>query len=263
MNSNITAQITKTLVIVGDNFIAQSLYNDYKRYGKVKIIIVRDISHIKTKIDFIIDCSFNERTQNLSLTYCRLNNIEKILLINHWERKNLPTINTIILQSILYDVYGTEHNSFIRQGPGNNYESEINYCTLISETIRRIHEAKAGGVPIVYIPYGENKIKCIHIDNIYEPINFMLTNLKKNGAYAVYDEEKYVSSVIDSIEKVIEYKGLVVFENNKSIYTQHINKLDFNYKRNNFEYSIKRIYNYLCFNNVRFMSDSWYTKDSE
>lgn len=253
MDKSIKNQATKSLVITGDNFIAQSLYNDYKRYGKFKINISRDITSIKYKVDYIIDCSFNERTQNLSLSYCRLNNLEKILLINHWERKNLPKVNTTILQAVLYDVYGIDHNSFNRQGAGNNYESDINYCTLISESIRRIHESKVGGIPIVYIPYGENKIKYIHVDNIYEPINYMLINLKKNSVYGVYNEEKYVSNVIDTIQKVIDYRGKIIIKNNNSIYTQSVKNLDFKSRKFNFEHSIRRIYNYLIYNNIRFM----------
>jgi len=252
MNNVVSGRATKSLVIIGDNFIAQSLYNDYKRYGKFKLNISKDISHVKYKVDYIIDCSFNERTQNLSLSYCRLNNLEKILLVNHWERKNLPDINTIILQSVLYDVYGVDHNSFHRQGSGNNYDSDINYCTLIAETIRRIHEAKIGGIPMVYIPYGENKVRFIHIDHIYEPINYMLTTLKKNSVYAVYDEEKYVSAVLNSVQKILEYPGRVIFKNNNSIYSQYVNNLDFKSKKSNFEYSVRRIYKYLALNNPRF-----------
>jgi len=252
MNQNISNQATKSLVVVGDNFIAQSLYNDYKRYGKFRLNITKDITHVKEKTDYIIDCSFNERTQNLSLSYCRLNNLEKILLINHWERKNLPDINTVILQGILYDVYGVEHNSFDRPGPGNNYETDINYCTLISETMRRMHEAKISGLPLVYIPYGEMKVKCSHIDNIYQPLNYMLTTLNKNSVYGIYDEDKYVSAIINSIQKIIEYPGRVIFKNNNSIYTQQVKSLDYKSKKQHFDGNIRRIYKYLCLNNNRF-----------
>ena len=253
MNKGVVNHATKSLVVVGDNFIAQSLYNDYKRYGKFRINITKDVSHLKAKTDYIIDCSFNQRTQNLSLSYCKMNNLEKIVLVNHWERKNLPQIDTHILQAVIYDVYGTEHNSFYRQGAGNNYDSEINYCTLIAESMRRIHEAKVGGIPNVFIPYGESKVKCSHIDNIYEPINLMLTTLKKDSVYAIYDDEKYVNTVLNSIQKIIDYKGRVVHQNDNSIYTQRINTLDFkNNKKHNFEHSIRRIYKYLCLNNIRF-----------
>ena len=188
----------------------------------------------------------------MTLSYCRVNNLEKVLLINHWERKNLPDINTIILQTILYDVYGTEHNSFYRQGAGNNYETTINYCTLIAEATRRIHEAKIGGVPLVYIPYGENKVKYVHVDNIYSPINYMLTTLKKNSCFAVYDDEKYVSNIIDSIQKTIDYQGKIIVDNNNSIYSQYVKNLDYKSKKDKFSYSIKRIYRYLISNNIRF-----------
>ena len=252
MNNVVSKRSSKSLVIIGDNFIAQSLYADYKRYGKFKLSISKDVSHVKYKVDYIIDCSFNERTQNLSLSFCRLNNIEKILLVNHWERKNLPDIDTVILQSILYDVYGIDHNSFSRPGAGNNYDSDISYCSLVSESIRRVHEAKIGGIPVVYIPYGESKVRIIHIEQIYEPINHMLTALKKNSVYAVYTEEKYVSAILNSVQKIIEYQGTVIFNNNKSIYTQRINNLNLSIKKYNFEYSVRRIYNYLKSNNPRF-----------
>ena len=252
MDKGVVIHATKSMVIVGDNFIAQSLYNDYKRYGKFRISISKDITHVKTKIDYIIDCTFNERTQNLSLSYCRLNKLEKILLINHWERKNLPDIETPILQAVLYDVYGIDHNSFSRQGAGNNYDTDINYCTLIAETLRRVHEAKIGGLPLVYIPYGESKVKCSYIENIYEPINFMLTKLKETSVYAIYDEEKYVSAIINSVQKITEYQGRVILKNNNSIYTQKVKSLDFKSKKHHFEGNIRRIYKYLCLNNNRF-----------
>jgi len=252
MDNVVSKRSSKSLVIIGDNFIAQSLYADYKRYGKFKLNISKDISHVKYKVDYIIDCSFNERTQNLSLSFCRINNLEKILLINHWERKNLPDIKTVILQSVVYDVYGVDHNSFNRPGAGNNYESDISYCTLISESIRRMHEAKIGGIPVVYIPYGESKVKCSHIDNIYAPINYMLTTMNKNTVNAIYDEEKYVSAVLNSVQKIIEYQGRVVINNNNSIYTQRVDSLNFKTKKNSFDYMIRRIYGYLKNNNPRF-----------
>lgn len=242
------------LAIIGDNFISNSLYEYYRRYGKFKLKLYNNISSVKEKIDYIIDSSFNDRTQNMSLTFARVNKLEKILLLNHWERKNLPSMDTIILQAVVYDIYGIEHTSFHRPGAGNNYETDINYCTLISESIRRIHEANIGGVPNVYIPYGENKIKYSHVENIYDPINYMLTNIKKNSTYAIYDEEKYVSFIIDTIQKVLEYQGEIIITNNNSIYTQMVNSLEYKNKRHDFENNIRRIYKYLKYNNPRFIN---------
>jgi hypothetical protein len=80
----------------------------------------------------------------------------------------------------------------------------------------------------------------------------MLTTLKKNSVYAVYSEEKYVSSILNSVQKIIEYQGLVEFRNNNSIYTRPVDDLKFNIKKYNFEQSIRRIYGYLKNNNHRF-----------
>lgn len=243
---------TKTLVIIGNNFIAQSLYEDYKRYGKIKINLTNSISSVNYKVDYIIDSTFNERMQKLTITHCKKNNVDKLLIINHWEKKNIPKIKTTILQAVIYDVYGINHNSFTRQGAGNNDETDINYCTLISESIRRIHESKIGGIPITYIPYGEKTIKLMSIENLYQPINYMISTLNKDSTYCIYDEEKHVGSIINIVKDIIDYKGEVIFHNTNSIYSHDVKNLDFNFKKYKFENNIRRIYRYLLENNPRF-----------
>ena len=158
---NIVQVSTESLVIVGNNFISNTLYESYKRNGKFKISLTNDINTITHKPNYLIDCSLDKFKQNQSVTYCNTNNIKKLLIINHWERTDLPESNNIILQAIIYDVYGIEHMSFHRPGSGNNLDSDINYCTLIGEAIRRIHESKTEFIPITHIPYGENTIKYI------------------------------------------------------------------------------------------------------
>jgi len=80
----------------------------------------------------------------------------------------------------------------------------------------------------------------------------MLTTFKKNSVYGIYDEEKYTSAVLNTIQKVIEYQGRVVLRSNNSIYTQKVNTLEYKSRKNNLEYSLRRIYKYLCLNNIRF-----------
>ncbi len=145
--------------------------------------MLNDINTITHKPKYLIDCSLDKFKQNQTITFSNYNNIEKLLIINHWERTDLPESKATILQAILYDVYGNEHISFNRPSSGNNYDDDINYCALICETIRRIYDAKYDFLPITYIPYGENNIKYIHVDNIYEPINYMLLTLKQHQLY--------------------------------------------------------------------------------
>lgn len=243
---------SKSLIIVGNNFISNSLYNNYRRSGRLKVSLVIDISLIKNHPNYIIDCSFDKLKQDQSIIYCKLNNIEKILLLNHWERTDLPKTDLIIIQSIVYDVYGNDHMSFNRPGSGNYFENSINYCWLISESIRRIYEARVYNKLLVYIPYDENKIKYIHVDNLFDPINYMITTFKNSCIYSIYDDEKSVSSILYTIKNILDYNGTVVELNDNNIYTKYVKSLDFNFKKNYLDYEIKKIYNYLIMNNERF-----------
>ena len=251
---NIVQVSTENLVIIGNNFIANSLYNSYKRNGIFKVSLVNDINTITHKPKYLIDCSLDKFKQNQTITFSNYNNIEKLLIINHWERTDLPESKATILQAILYDVYGNEHISFNRPSSGNNYDDDINYCTLICETIRRIYDAKYDFLPITYIPYGENNIKYIHVDNIYEPINYMLLTLDKNSTYSIYDDEKNINNIVSTIKDVLEYTGNVVIIQEKRLHTKYIKSLDFNFKKNKLSYEIRKIYNYLSNNNYRFIN---------
>jgi len=244
--------LTKSLVIIGSNFVSESLYNNYKRNGKMKVSLVNDIKSLTNKPNYIIDSTLDKYKQDQSIEHCNLNKIEKLLIINHWERTDLPKTDLVILQSIVYDVYGNNHMSFSRPGSGNEFDEDINYCTFISESIRRIHESKINCLPLVYIPYGENKIKYLHVDNLYEPTNYMLTNLKINSVYSIYDDEKSTGYILSIIKNILEYNGNIVEFHTESLYTKYVKSLDFNFKRNYFDYEIKKIYNYLKLNNDRF-----------
>jgi hypothetical protein len=102
-------------------------------------------------------------------------------------------------------VYGNEHMSFNRPGSGNNVDDDINYCTLICESIRRVHDSKRDFLPLTYIPYGENIIKYIHIDNLYEPINYMIITLNRNSTYSIYDDEKNIYNIIYLFPKKVYF----------------------------------------------------------
>lgn len=250
---NTSQSSSESLIIIGDNFISNSLYISYKRIGRIKMSIEDDIINIVKIPTYIIDCTFDKKKQDQIIKYCEINKIKKLLILNHWERKDLPKIDTIIIQAIVYDVYGNEHMSFFRPGNGNIFEDDVSYCSFISEAIRRLYEAKIYGLPIVNIPYSESKVKIIYVDNLYEPINYMMTLFNKNSVYSIYDEEKTIGYLLDPIKETIDYNGSVNIVEGKRYYTQYVKSLDFNIKRNYYDYNIRKIYNYLINNNERFM----------
>lgn len=218
----------------------------------MKVSLIPDIDNILTKPNYIIDCTFGKNKQDQIIKFCDLNKTDKLLILNHWERTDLPKIETIILQSIVYDVYGNNHMSFNRPGCGNSFDDCISYCSFISESIRRIHDAKMDSLPIVYIPYGENKVKYVHVDNLYEPISYMISTFKVNSTYSVYDDNKSVGYILSIIKTILDYSGTIIEYDSEPLYTKYIKSLDFYFKKNYFDYEIKRIYNHLIRNNSRF-----------
>jgi hypothetical protein len=244
---------TKTVAIIGDNFIVKNLFEKFKRYSKYKVHLYESLDNIDKSCDYIIDGTFNYKYQLDILKYAIEKNIEKVLIINHWKNDYDNFKNVKILQFIVPDVYGNDHISFYRQNSGNNIENEICYCTLICECIRKIHESKIYGCPNTYIFYGTDNVKYINVENLYEPINYMLTNFIKNSYYEVYEEEKSVGLILDTIKEIIDYNGNIIYENTNSINIKTINKLNFKYKTESFQQNIRKIYNYLLVNNERFI----------
>ena len=54
MGNDTNHQQIKKLLIVGDNFISKSLYDNYKRYGKIKVKYNINIDDINSSYDYII-----------------------------------------------------------------------------------------------------------------------------------------------------------------------------------------------------------------
>lgn len=244
---------SKSLIITGNNFISESLYKNFKRNGKLKVSLKNNIDETNNIPTYIIDCSLDKESQDKVISYCKVKKVQKLLLINNNERTDLPIIDTVILQSILYDIYGVTHNSFVRSGFGNNFDDNISYYDFISESIRRILEAKMYNYPLVYIPSYRNKIKYTHVDNIYESINYMLNTFKNNCTYLIYDDEKTSSCILSIIKRVLDYSGNVVELYNDNLNFKPIKTLDFYFKKNYLDYEIKKIYHYLILNNDRFI----------
>ena len=244
----------EVIVLIGENFIVDHLFNNFKRFSKLKTHKFEYISDLDHHTDYIIDCSFNEKSQNDVLKYTVENNIKKIVLLNHWKKFIAEFKDLVIVQAVVPDVYGEEHMSFSRPGAGNNYDSSIRYCSLICESIRRIHEAKIGFIPNVYIPYGEDTVKYLYVENLYEPIQYIVDTINETSEYEIYDEYKNAGALLDIIKDVIEYKGCVEFTNTKTSYNKPMKKLPYQHNYKSFTSNIRNIYKYLIYSHERFMN---------
>lgn len=244
---------SKVVALIGENFITEHLFNNFKRYSKLKVYKSQSIKNIEKNVHYIIDCSFNERSQNDVLLYSVKNNIKKVIILNHWKKFINEFKDLIIVQAIVPDVYGYDHPSFSRPGAGNNYESPISYCSFIAESIRRMHEAKIGYIPNLYITYGEETIKHLYVENLYNSIQYIIDNINITSEYEIFDEYKNAGIILDKIREVIEYTGNIVFENTESVYNKPVKRLPYKYNYRPISKNIKEIYNHLVYNNEKFM----------
>ena len=242
---------SKSIVFIGDNFINRYIFENFKRYSNVRPTIYNSINEIKHVYDIVMDCSFNQKSQDDSVKYALDNKLSKIIIVNHWKR-DFKVEGLVVIQAIVPDVYGTEHMSFKRPGSGNNYDADINYCTLICESIRRIHESKVNLLPNTYIYYGEDKIKYIYVENLYEPLNHVVNEIDNSCYFEIYDEEKSVGEVLYLIKDVLDYRGNVIFENTETIFSKSAKRLDYRHNYKPLRNMIKTIYDFLLCDNDRF-----------
>lgn len=243
---------SRSIVFIGDNFINQYIFENFKRYSNIKPALSNNIKELKHRYDFIMDCTFNQKSQDDTINYAVENKLLKVIIVNHWKRDIKNYDNLAIIQVIVPDVYGTEHMSFKRPGSGNNYDTDINYCTLICESIRRIHDSKSNMQPITYIYYGTDKIKYIYVENLYEPLNYVVNEIESNCYFEIYDEEKSVGEVLTTIKDTLEYTGQVIFENTDSIFNKPVKRIDYRHNYRPLKNMVKTIYDYLLYNNERF-----------
>ena len=247
---------TGDVIIIGDNFVSEQLQTDFKRYSKFKskkFNSVNAINNDNLNIVCIIDCSFNNKVQDDSIDYVVNKNINRLIILNHWKRFIDDYKDVVIIQAIIPDIYSENHPSFDRQGPGNNFENDINYCSLIAETIRRLHESKIGFIPNTYIKYSEDTIKYLHVSNLYKSIDYTIKNIKTTSEYELYDEYKSIGLVLNKIKEVVGYTGNLVLEKTDSRNNKPIKRLPFKYNYNSLDYNIRFIYRYLSHNNERFL----------
>lgn len=248
-----TPSASLSIAIIGDNFVSDYVYRSFRRYSKLKPISYNNVSDINSNIDYIIDITFNDNQQDKSIKYSIDNDLSKIIIVNHWKRQIESYDKLAIIQAIVPDVYGYDHMSFSRPGNGNSYDPEVNYCTLICEGIRRIHESKSNFIPITYISYGQDKLKYIYVDNLYKPLEHLILNINKTSEHDIYDDEKNSSYVLNVIKDIIEYQGTIVFDNTRSVYNKPVKKIDIELDHRSLHYYIRKIYNYLINNNERFI----------
>lgn len=251
MKNPLSGQAPK-LIIIGDNFIASNLFNNFKRFSYFRASYYKTVSELKHGYDVYLDVSFNEKSQVEVIDEAIKNNAGKVLILNHW-KVNFNYNQIPIIQIILPDVYSMDHPAFNKQGNGNCDDPEISYGNLISEAIRKIHESKVQKVPLTYFLYGSENIKYIFIENIYQPVQYAINEINKSKFLEIYDEERNTGIVLNEIKEIIDYDGEIILENTESIYNKPIEKLKVKYKCDSFTYNLKRIYNFLLISNERFI----------
>lgn len=243
---------SKTIVFIGDNFINTYIYENFKRYSNLKPYICKNINELTRSYDYILDCTFNQKSQDNTINFAVTNKLSKVVIINHWKRDFRNTEGVSIIQTIVPDVYGTEHMSFYRPGAGNNFDTCVNFCTLICESIRRIHESRCDQLPHMYISYGEEKVKYIYVENLYEPLNYIINEIDNSCYFEIYDDVKSVTEILSIVKEVIEYEGEIIFENTNTIFNKSVRKLDYKHNHKPLKNMVKIIYQYLLCNNNRF-----------
>lgn len=249
-NKNTVFNYNNSIAFIGNNFVNKHIYENFKRYSKLKPYIFNSIKDVSGDFDYILDCTFNKKHQDETIKLS--SNVKKLLIINHWKRNIEKTEKLLVIQLVIPDIYGIEHDSFNRCGNGNNFDSEINYCTLICESIRRIHESKINFVPNTYIDYGESKLKYIYVDNLYKPIQFVVDNINYPSEFEIYDDQKDVSSILSKVKEIIGYDGNIIFNDTEKNFNRLSKKLKFKYNQKPIDNYIKIIYNNLIRYNERF-----------
>ena len=106
----------------------------------------------------------------------------------------------------------------------------------------------------IYIDYGEELVKFLYVENLYEPIQYIVDEIHETSEYEIFDEQKNAGTILSIIKEVIEFKGEVVFNNTKTSYNKPIKKLPYQHEYKSFTSNIRNIYKYLIYNNDRFMT---------
>lgn len=244
---------SKSIALIGDNFISQKINANFKRFSKLKTNAYNSVDEIIHYCDYIVDCTLDLKKQDALLSYAIKNNISKIILLT----KKLRTIKNIdgliIIQLITCDIYGEDHESFYREGVGNSDENVIEEKTLICEAIRRIHESKINCIPITYISYPSDNIKYMYVDNIYRSIEYASNMLNTNSYYEIADESKSVGCILGVIKEVIDYNGQVIHIDTNRGSKRTYRLLDDKHYTKPLEYNLRKIYKYISYTNDRFI----------
>jgi len=77
---------SEVIVLIGENFIVEHLFHNFKRFSKMKIYSIDSINKIEKNVNYIIDCSFNEKSQNDVLKYSVENKIKKVIILSNYTR---------------------------------------------------------------------------------------------------------------------------------------------------------------------------------
>jgi len=244
---------SKSIALIGDNHILGRTNANFKRFSNFKTNTYTTIEKLIYQCDYILDCTFNNESQDRALAHADKYDIEKIILLTNKSRNIKKYDKLVVIQLIVTDIYGEEHISFDREGAGNAEDCEIGQNSLICEAIRRIHESKLNCVPITYIPYPEDNIKFMYVDNIYRSVEYAFKALSTNSYYEIVDEEKSIGQVLGTIKDVLDYSGQIIHNHTEQSSKPTYRVLDDKHYAKTLDYNIRKIYKFITYTNERFI----------
>lgn len=150
---------------------------------------------------------------------------EEYLLTGPLEETNRPyavaKIAGIELCRSLNRQYGTDYLSLMPTnlyGPGDNFDLESSH--VLPAMIRKYHQGKVGGGPVVLWGSGTPRREFLHVDDVGEAVVFALENV---GAHMVPDgllnvgcgEDLTIRSLAEAVQAAVGYRGATEWDTTK------------------------------------------------
>ena len=176
----------------------------------------------------------NKELQQKFILLCNNFNIKKIY---RFTNEKLDIVSKIAIISYYTDnVYGLDDYYTYTFNEGNCYQNYLKDKHIISDLIKKIHDAKIYKIPHIYLNYNNTQILYIHIDDLISHIFKTSINQKTSIDYKIL-EKTTIPLLIRHISEIIEYDGRIIFNDNNFEFTENsyikpytIEKLRYLYK---------------------------------
>jgi GDP-L-fucose synthase len=150
---------------------------------------------------------------------------EEYLLAGPLEETNRPyaiaKIAGIELCRGLNREYGTSYLSLMPTnlyGPGDNFDLETSH--LVPALIRKFHEAKVGGTPVVLWGTGTPRRELLHVDDLAAMVCLLLegtdwSNIPDGLINIGTGKDCTIAELADTVRRVVGYDGEIIWDEGK------------------------------------------------